>query len=221
MPSSHDDGILHPTTQARRHSERGSEDRRDVDAILDRNYLCHLAVVENGFPVSLPSLYVRDGNYVYLHGAARNQSLRIADGTPCSISVAEVSELVLAQTMFNHSVNYSAVVIFARGEVVESLTEKDRLLTQFVDTLYPGRPQQLRGNTRTELLATRLVRFSLDRSSAKVRTGPPAVEEEAARAWLGNISITMRANPHCPHPKSPKEASAVKLGRPFGTACAP
>lgn len=192
-----------------------------MNAILDRNYLCHLAVVDDGFPVSLPSLYFRDGDFVYLHGAAGNQSLRVADGKPCSISVAEVSELVLAQTMFNHSVNYSAVVIFARGEAVEGLKEKDLLLTQFVNTLYPGRPEQLRANTRTELLATRLVRFSLEHSSAKVRIGLPAVEEVAAQAWLGNISIVAQANARTLHPKSPEDAPTVILGRPFGTAGSP
>ena len=63
---------LTPTdrTTVRRLADRGRYERRTVNAILDEAYLAHVGFVIDGQPRVLPMTYGRDGDSLYLHGAA-------------------------------------------------------------------------------------------------------------------------------------------------------
>jgi nitroimidazol reductase NimA-like FMN-containing flavoprotein (pyridoxamine 5'-phosphate oxidase superfamily) len=71
-----------PRTKLRRKPSRGSHDRALIEAILDEALVCHLGIVDaDGAPVVTPTLHVRVGADVYVHGSAASRTLRTARGS--------------------------------------------------------------------------------------------------------------------------------------------
>ena len=173
----------------RRRAQRGHYDRATIDAVLDEALVCHLAVPGDDGPIVLPTGFVRIGDEVVVHGAAANHLLRLAaEGRPVCVAVTLLDGLVLARSAYSHSMNYRCVVVFGRARVVEG-EEKERALTAFVEKVVPGRSNEARPPSPSELAATLVLAVPLDEASAKVRTGPPNDTEAdmALDVWAGVI----------------------------------
>jgi nitroimidazol reductase NimA-like FMN-containing flavoprotein (pyridoxamine 5'-phosphate oxidase superfamily) len=191
-------------TKVRREPDRAVYDRAAIDAILDEALVCHLGFVHDGHPFVIPTLHARLGDEVYLHGSAASRMLRTLDGgADACLTVTLVDGLVLARSIFNHSVNYRSVVVLGRAMAVEGLEEKRRALEAFSDRLVPGRWAGVRPPTKQELKATSILRLPLDEVSAKMRTGPPNDYEDdlAVPAWAGVIPLVLQAGEPQPDPR--------------------
>lgn len=180
-------------TRLRRHPERGRYDEATVHAILDEGIVAHVGVVSEEGPVVLPMAYARVGPTLYLHGAAGNALLRGAEEVPVCATVTLLDGLVLAKSAFSHSMNFRSAVVFATGRRVEDEGERRLALDAIVDHVVPGRSAEARPPTGAELRATRVLALDLASASAKVRTGPPTVDDADAGwpAWTGTIPITL------------------------------
>ncbi|HEV3122216.1 MAG TPA: pyridoxamine 5'-phosphate oxidase family protein, partial [Isosphaeraceae bacterium] len=100
-------------TQVRRLPERAAYDRTQVHSILDPGLLCHIGFVVDGKPVVIPTLHVRKGEYLYVHGSPASRMLKtLARGVEVCVTVTLVDGLVLARSAFRHSINYRSVVLF-------------------------------------------------------------------------------------------------------------
>jgi nitroimidazol reductase NimA-like FMN-containing flavoprotein (pyridoxamine 5'-phosphate oxidase superfamily) len=163
-----------------RYKGRGHYDRELIDSILDEAELCHIGVVqEDGTPLVLPTLFVRDGDAVYVHGSPASRLLRTGKkGIDLCLTVMLVDAFVMAKSAFHHSVNYRSVVVFGTATEVADGAEKERVLMQLVEKLHPGRTEQCRGPNDKELKATLVLRLPLDEASAKVRDSGPIDDEE-------------------------------------------
>jgi nitroimidazol reductase NimA-like FMN-containing flavoprotein (pyridoxamine 5'-phosphate oxidase superfamily) len=160
-------------TQVKRHPERGRYDRETIDAILDDGFLCHLGFVVDEQPYVIPTLHARVGDVVYLHGSPASRMLKtLGSGAQVCVTVTHLDGIVLAKSVFNHSVNYRSVVVLGTPRRVEG-EEKVRALEAIVDHIAPGRWQEARQPSEKELKTTEVVAISLDEASAKIRTGPP------------------------------------------------
>lgn len=107
-------------------------------------------------------------------------------GVDACLTVTLVDGVVLARSIFNHSINYRSVVVLGRADAVDGASEKADALEAFTARLLPGRWAEARPPTSTELKATSILRMPLDEPSAKVRTGPPQDDEADLRlAGLG------------------------------------
>jgi uncharacterized protein len=160
-------------TQVKRHPERGHYDRETIDAILDDGFLCHLGFVVDEQPYVIPTLHARVGDVVYLHGSPASRMLKtLGSGAPVCVTVTHLDGIVLAKSVFNHSVNYRSVVVLGTPRRVEG-EEKARALEAIVEHIAPGRWQEARQPSEKELKTTEVVAISLDDASAKIRTGPP------------------------------------------------
>jgi uncharacterized protein len=171
-------------------------DRRTIDAILDEGLVCHLGFVAEGQPYVIPTLYARLGGEVLVHGSSASRMLRTLDGgVDCCLTVTLVDGIVLARSIFNHSINYRSVVVLGRGAPLVDADEKLRALEAFSDRLLPGRWADVRPPTTAELKATSILRLPLDEASAKVRTGPPEDDEAdyAWPVWAGVIPLALAA----------------------------
>lgn len=167
-----------------------------VDAILDEALVCHLGVQAEHGPVVLPTLFVRRGDEIFLHGAPANAMLRaLRAGAEACCTVTLVDGLVLARSAFHHSVNYRSVVVFGRARVVEDPATKIDVLDKLVEKVMPGRSREARAPTDKELRSTLVVVMALDEVSAKVRTGPPVDDEEdyALPVWAGVLPLRTTA----------------------------
>lgn len=143
-------------------------------------------------PVVLPMLYARADDVLLLHGAAGSRLLSyIATGEPVSVSVAILDGLVLAKSVFHHSVNYRSVVVFGRGRLLEDPTEKLNALATLTERLTPGRWAVARPPNAGELKATAVVAVAIESASAKVRSGPPsdAADDLALPVWAGVLPV--------------------------------
>lgn len=185
-------------TRVRRHAERGSYEREQIDAILDEGIICHVAVCVDGSPWMIPTAYGRDGDWLYLHGAAGNHLLNEAvAGKDVVVTVTLVDGLVLAKSTFRHSVNYRSVIVFGQAEEITEPADKAAALEVIVEHLLPGRSGEARPPTPSELRQTRVVRLPITEASAKVRSGPPVdAEDDAGLAvWAGVLPLSTVAGP--------------------------
>jgi nitroimidazol reductase NimA-like FMN-containing flavoprotein (pyridoxamine 5'-phosphate oxidase superfamily) len=188
-------------TTVRRLAARGSNDRAVADAILDEALVCHLGVEGDHGLVVLPTLFVRVGDEIVLHGAPANAVLRaLRSGSTACCTVTLVDGLVMARSAFHHSVNYRSVVVFGPVREVEEPEEKRAALLALVDKIMRGRSLEARPPTVAELRATLVVAMRLDELSAKVRTGGP-VDDEAdlgLPVWAGVIPLSVTAGEPVP-----------------------
>jgi nitroimidazol reductase NimA-like FMN-containing flavoprotein (pyridoxamine 5'-phosphate oxidase superfamily) len=166
----------------RRVPARAKYDRATIDRIVDAALVAHVGTVRDGKPVVIPMLAVRDGDWLLLHGAPAAGTIRRGRGQQVCVEMTLLDGLVLARSAFHHSLNYRSVVVLGEAQVITDEAERERALGVFVERLAPGRNAQLRPMTRQELRQTAVMRISLERASAKVRTGPP-VDEDADYDW--------------------------------------
>jgi nitroimidazol reductase NimA-like FMN-containing flavoprotein (pyridoxamine 5'-phosphate oxidase superfamily) len=197
------EGRASDRTRVRREPSRGVYDRATIDAILDEGLVCHLGFETDGQPYVIPTLYGRLGDEIYVHGSSASRMLRTLDGgVDACLTVTLVDGIVLARSIFNHSINYRSVVVLGRAVAVTDVDEKLRALEAFSARLLPGRWAEVRPPTATELKATSILRMPLDEASAKVRTGPPKDNEEdyGWPVWAGVIPLALAAGEPEPDP---------------------
>ena len=179
--------------RVRRLPERGRYDRETTDAILDEALFCHVGFVSNGQPFVIPTLHARVEDVLYLHGSQASRMLReLRDGTPVCVTATILDGIVLARSAFNHSMNYRSVVVLGVAEEVDG-PEKQKALRAIAEHVMPGRWDDVRLPNEKELRATSVLRLSLDRISAKVRTGPPKDDEAdlGLPVWAGVLPLRM------------------------------
>src|SRR5437868_14529699 len=92
--------------------ELAAYDRPTIDAILDAGLVAHLGFVDDGQPFVIPTLHARIDDTLYLHGSAASRPLkRAAAGLPVCVTVTLVDGIVLARSIFEHSIDYRSVVV--------------------------------------------------------------------------------------------------------------
>jgi nitroimidazol reductase NimA-like FMN-containing flavoprotein (pyridoxamine 5'-phosphate oxidase superfamily) len=189
-------------TKLRRKPSRGSHDRATIEAILDEALVSHLGFLDDGLPVVIPTLHVRVGSHVYLHGSAASRALRESKGAEVCLTATLVDGLVLARAAMHHSANYRSAMLFGAGVWIDDEEEKLTALEALVEKLVPGRWGDARIPTAKELRATALLRIPLEEASAKVRTGPPGddAEDMELPVWAGVIGLRTVAEEPEPDP---------------------
>lgn len=182
-------------TRIRRLPERGVEDREKINEILDEGLVCHAAYVIEDRPVVIPTLYVRNGDRLLLHGSATSGLVKaVRDGSPLSVGVTHIDGLVVARSGFHSSANYRSVVVHGQGRLLSG-EEKEKALDVIVDSLIPGRVLDIRRPTASEIKQTAVIELSLDEVSAKVRSGGPDDDpaDLMSDAWAGVVPFTVVA----------------------------
>jgi uncharacterized protein len=179
-------------TQVKRLPKRAVYDKAQVHAILDEGFVCHVGFTADGQPYVIPTLYARVGERIYFHGSAASRMLRSAgDGVRVCLTVTLVDGFVLARSAFHHSMNYRSVVVLGSARLVTEPGEKWEALHRLTNHIVPGRWEEVRQPSDQELKATSVLALDLDEVSAKVRTGPPADDEEdyALPVWAGVVPV--------------------------------
>jgi len=193
-----------PRTRVVREPERGVYDRETAYAILDEGFLCHVGFVTHEQPFVIPTSYGRKGDNLYIHGSAASRMLRkLNQGVPLCLTVTLLDGLVLARSVFNHSMNYRSVVILGTAKLVDDPPEKLEALRILSEHIIPGRWNDARLPNEKELKATSVLRLPIEEFSAKVRTGPPIDDQEdyCFPTWAGVVPFEMTKRPLIPDPK--------------------
>jgi uncharacterized protein len=190
-----DNFLFTERTRVVREPQRGIYDREAIYKILDEGFICHVGFVLDGQPYVIPTMYARVGDAIYFHGSAASRMLRNASGgIPVCVTVTLVDGLVLARSVFNHSMNYRSVVALGTAKLVEAGAEKLEALHGFTQKILPGRWEEARQPNEKELKATSILRLELTEVSAKVRVGPPEddAEDYALGIWAGVLPVELK-----------------------------
>jgi len=187
-----------PTQRTRvvREPERAVYDREAVYRILDEGFICHVGFSVDGQPFVIPTSYGRENANLYIHGSAASRMLRqLKTAVPVCVTVTLLDGLVLARSVFNHSMNYRSVVILGKATLVDNPEEKLAALRILSEHILPGRWDDARQPNERELKATSVLRVPIEEFSAKVRTGPPIDDEEdySFPTWAGVVPLEMSA----------------------------
>jgi hypothetical protein len=196
MSSTSTPGNSNPTARTKvvREPQRAVYDRDAVNQILDEAFLCHVGFAVDGQPYVIPTSFGRDGDVLYIHGSAASRMLRNLDkGIPVCVTVTLLEGLVLARSVFNHSMNYRSVVVLGTATLVSEPTEKLAALRALSEHIIPGRWDDSRQPNEKELKATSVLRVPITEFSAKVRLGPAIDDEEdySFPTWAGVIPLAV------------------------------
>jgi nitroimidazol reductase NimA-like FMN-containing flavoprotein (pyridoxamine 5'-phosphate oxidase superfamily) len=184
-------------TRVVREANRSVYYRDAIYKILDEAFVCHVGFSLEGQPYVIPTMFARVDEALYFHGSAASRMLRgAAGGLPVCITVTLLDGLILARSVFNHSMNYRSVVALGTATLITDPAEKLAALQAFTEKLIPGRWQDARQPNDQELKATSILRLPLTEVSAKVRTG--GVEDDSADysfpVWAGVIPLRLVAD---------------------------
>jgi len=168
-------------------AEKASTDRSALDALLDSARVGHFGLVaDDGTPVVIPTMVVRDGDRVLAHGSTGSRWMRrLAEGAPTALAVTAYDGLVVARSAFESSIRYRSAVVFGRCSTVAD--DKELFLDLVTEALIPGRTAEVRRPTSAELAATLVLALPIDDWSLKISAGWPEDEDGdvAGPAWAG------------------------------------
>lgn len=186
-------------TKVKRAPKRGFYDSETIYTILDKNFICQIAFIHDGYPVIIPTIYGRIENHIYIHGATVSRMLvELEKGFPISVNVIQTDGIVLARSAFHHSLNYQSVTIFGEASLVLDEDERTTALKVISDQIIPDRWEEVRLPNAKEMKATKIIKIPITEASAKIRTGPPSDDKADydLPIWAGVIPMrTTFGNP--------------------------
>lgn len=186
-------------TRITRLREKGSTDRRALDALLDSSRLGHVGFVRaDGTPVVLPTAIARDGDRVLVHGSTGSPWMRtLAAGVPTCLTVTALDGLVVARSAFESSMHYRSAVLFGTCTLVREDADKQRAVDVITEALLPGRTAEVRRPTKRELEATQVLALPIEEWSLKVSADWPddPAQDVAGDAWAGVVALESRYGP--------------------------
>jgi nitroimidazol reductase NimA-like FMN-containing flavoprotein (pyridoxamine 5'-phosphate oxidase superfamily) len=176
-----------------------------LHAVLDAGLIAHLGVITGGWPMVIPTVYGYDPDTLYLHGSVASQSLNVAGADIC-VTITLTDGLVLARSVFEHTINYRSAMIYGQPRPVTRTAEKLAGLRCITEHVAPGQWDYARQPSRKELAAVRLLAVSLDEASVKIRTGPPddaGSPDAALGLWAGELPLATTWQQPVPDPALP------------------
>ena len=192
-------------TRHRRYRHLGRGDRDSLYAVLDAGLVAHLGVITVGWPMVVPTCHGYDPDTLYLHGSVASQSLNTA-GTDVCVTITLTDGLVLARSVFEHTINYRSAMIYGQPRLVTDPAERLTGLRCIAEHVAPGQWDYARQPSRKELAAVRLLALPLDEASVKIRTGPPSdgdSPDAALGLWAGELPLATTWQQPIPDPALP------------------
>ncbi|MEO7140860.1 MAG: pyridoxamine 5'-phosphate oxidase family protein, partial [Ferruginibacter sp.] len=134
---------------------------------------------------------------------SKNQMLNsILSGQTICICVTHVDGIVLAKTLFDTSANYRSAILFGKAQLLLDESERLEALKVITENIITGRWNEVPVGSQNQLKATMIIKFNIDRASAKVRAGGPEGDEAiSTEIWSGHIPLSLKAAPPIPDSK--------------------
>jgi len=204
-----------PVNKVVRGSKRAQYDKELIYNILDSHFICQIPYVFEGTSIVIPTAYGRKGDTILIHGSLKNRMmLSLLDYEKVSLNVTHLDGIVLARSVFHHSVNYRSVNVFGKARLIEDDAEKMEALEIITENIIPGRWAEARIPNQKELDGTLVMAIDIEDASAKVREVEAA--DEAADydldVWAGVLELQVQPARLVPNsdckPGLPEPASA-------------
>lgn len=180
------------TEGSRYYPKRYDLDPASRDAVLDEGLVCHVGFNLEGQPFILPTGYCRVENTLYLHGSVGSHFfMQMAKGIPVCVTVTLLDALVLARSVFNHSMNYRSVVAFGKTRLVDTDAERWMAAERFTEHVMPGRWADARQPSASDMKKTMFIAVEIEEASVKFRAHGVGDDPEdmALNVWAGVLPI--------------------------------
>ncbi|MGH3733358.1 MAG: pyridoxamine 5'-phosphate oxidase family protein [Acidimicrobiales bacterium] len=190
-------------TRVRRLPKKASYDPEVINQILDEAWVCHVAATVRDKPVALPTLHLREGKTIFLHGSPSNEFMKsVVRQGEAFLTVTIFDGIRLARSGFESSIAYRSVAVVGGAREVTDDAEKVRVLNKFVDRVAAGRASEVRPMTDQEQRLTLVVAVSMDEASAKISTGPTDDDEDdqELQIWAGTVPARLVFDEPIPDP---------------------
>ena len=197
----------------RRVPKRAEYDVETVHRLFDQAWFCHVGFVSETGPTIIPMFHARLDDQIILHGATTSRLMMLlASGAPICLSVAMVDGLVLARSLFHHSLNYRSAVAFGFGEVITDPASRTRAFQAIANKVMPGRWDDARQPSEQESKASLLCSVRIESASAKIRTGGPIDDKDDYQldVWAGVVPLQELLMTPVSDPLSPREIEVPK-----------
>jgi len=112
-----------------RRNDREIKDRIDIDAIIKRCRVCHLAMCDDGQPYVVPLNFGYDGHFLYFHAAPEGRKIDIIKrNNRVGFEFDILHDIVTAQQACDWGVKYESVIGSGTAEIVDDLEAKQEAL---------------------------------------------------------------------------------------------
>ena len=156
-----------------RRADKEITDRSELERLLDDAFVLHLGLVDDGRPYVVPLNFGREGDALYVHGAAEGRKLRCLAAQPAvCVEVERLIRITKGETACGEwTSHYESVIGFGTAHVLADEAERERGL-QAIMAKYSGRRDW---SFKPETLAkTIVVRIDLERLTGKRSPARPA-----------------------------------------------
>lgn len=172
--------------------KRAHYDKDLVYQILDSHFICYVPYIHEKTSIVIPTGYGRKGDKILIHGSMKNRMmLSLLDQEIASLTVSHMDGLVLARSVFHHSVNYRSVTVFGKPQLIEDPDAKMEALEIITESIIPGRWEEARIPNEKELNGTLVISIDIDEASAKVRDegANDEVADHDLDVWAGVLEL--------------------------------
>jgi hypothetical protein len=149
-----------------RRNEREIKNRKNIDGIISRCRVCHLAMSDDGQPYILPLNFGYDGRFLYFHAAPEGRKIDIIKrNNRVGFEFDILHEIVAAEQACDWGAKYESVIGSGKAEIIDDLEAKKQAL-KWIMRQYGGGtwdfPEEI-------LQKTLIFRVSILEISGKVR----------------------------------------------------
>jgi nitroimidazol reductase NimA-like FMN-containing flavoprotein (pyridoxamine 5'-phosphate oxidase superfamily) len=112
-----------------RRSDREITDRKDIDGIIRRCRVCHLAMCDKGQPYVVPLSFGYDGCFLYFHTAREGRKIDIIrrNNRVC-FGFDTLHDIVTSEQACNWGAKYESVIGSGTAEILDALEAKNDAL---------------------------------------------------------------------------------------------
>ena len=210
-----------PLNKVKRLPDKGHYDAASIYAVVDAALICSVGYVIDGQVYVTPTMHARDGDQILLHGSRASRMLRHLDGGGAvCISVTIADALVLARSIFEHSMNYRSATLFGHGTPVVGSAARRAALQMFAERMIPGRWNDARQPDEGELKQTTIVAVPIESAAAKIADGMPTDNDADLDypVWAGIIPLHHSYGVPVADPRTQPERPLPEYLRGFASA---
>ena len=110
-------------------NEREITDRKDIDDIIRRCRVCHLAMCDDGQPYIIPLNFGYDGRFLYFHTAPEGRKIDIIKrNNRVGFEFDILNDIVTAEQACKWGAKYESVMGSGTAEIVDDLEAKKEAL---------------------------------------------------------------------------------------------
>jgi uncharacterized protein len=112
-----------------RRSDKELTDRKDIDDVLNRAGICHLALCKNSVPYVVPMNYGYEDGCLYFHSAVEGRKIdMLRSNNSVSFAMHVDERLATSNVACKWSTKYKSVVGEGKAFLVEKPKEKEKAL---------------------------------------------------------------------------------------------